>query len=103
MINLDMPSMIFSSETKEDTKMKIRLPIRNYNIMGNYLWLSTKIGISKRRAFNFVMDKIITRINGLKEKNLLYACEVILIKVIAQVITAYAMCFLNFQLASTMT
>ena len=49
------------------------------------------MGNSKKRAFQGIMDKILSRIAGWRAKTLSQACKLILIKYVAAALPSYAM------------
>ncbi|MCH84712.1 hypothetical protein A2U01_0005547, partial [Trifolium medium] len=56
-----------------------------------YLGMPTVVGRSKNQVFNFIQEKIWTKLKGWKEKNLSFAGRSTLIKVVAQAIPTYLM------------
>ena len=59
------------------------------------LGLPTQFGRSKVRDFNFIMDKVLKKLKGWKERNLSFAGRGVLIKAVAQAIPVFVMtCFL---------
>jgi len=59
-----------------------------------YLGLPTQIGISKKQAFSFIMDKVWNKLKGWKGKKLSFAGRGVLIKAVVQAHQVYVMsCF----------
>lgn len=57
--------------------------------------MPTQFGRSKVQDFNFIMDKVIKKLKGWKERNLSFAGRGVLIKAVAQAIPVFVMsCFL---------
>ena len=87
---------MFSRNTETAAKesfMKI-LDISTEASCERYLGLPVYVGISKRKTFEYLKDRVWKRIQGWKEKLLSKAGKEILIKAIAQAIPTYVMsCF----------
>lgn len=96
-VNLDKSEMIFNPNLKPDIKkdFQTKLPINISNKINKYLGLPTQVGRSKVQDFNFIMDKVIKKLKGWKERNLSFAGRGVLIKAVAQAIPVFVMsCFL---------
>jgi hypothetical protein len=96
MINKEKCSIMFSSNTREETRTAVMqsLDIRSEARNVKYLGLPIYMGKSKVQTFNYLKDKIWKRIQGWKEKLLSKAGKDVLIKAVAQAIPTYAMsCF----------
>jgi hypothetical protein len=94
--NKDKSSIMFSKNTDEGVResvmdaLQINVEARNEN----YLGLPVYMGQSKTQTYGYLKEKVSQQIQGWKEKLLSKAGKGILIKVIAQAISTYAMsCF----------
>jgi hypothetical protein len=95
-INVDKSSIVFTKNTKVSDKKKMMdtLKITSEGRNSKYLGLPAFVGKSKKRTFNYIKEKIWSRLQGWKEKLLSKAGKEILIKACAQAIPIYAMtCF----------
>jgi len=95
-INKDKTAVMFSANVREEDKQEVMnaLNIPRETTNERYLGLPVFIGKSRRKAFEFLKDRIWKRMQGWKEKMLSNAGKEILIKAIAQAIPTYAMgCF----------
>jgi hypothetical protein len=72
MINKDKSSILFSSNTKRTVRvhMKATLSISQEKWGERYLGLHVSIGISKKKAFAYIKQKIWCRVQGWQEKML---------------------------------
>jgi len=96
-VNLDKSEMVFNPNLSPDIKngFQAQLPTSISNNISKYLGLPTELGRSKVQDFNYIMDKIINKLKGWKERKLSFAGRSVLIKVVAQAIHVYVMsCFL---------
>jgi hypothetical protein len=63
--------------------------------IAKYLGMPTTMGRSKMQNFNFIMDKVWSKLKGWKERNLSFAGKNVLISAVIQAIPTYMMsCFL---------
>ena len=95
-INKDKTAVMFSANVREEDKQEVMnaLNIPRETANERYLGLPVFIGKSRRKAFEFLKDRIWKRMQGWKEKMLSNAGKEILIKAVAQAIPTYAMgCF----------
>jgi len=95
-INKDKSSILFSPNTATTTKnqMRVCLSISQEARNGKYLGLPISVGKSRKKAFEYIKQRIWIRIQGWQEKLLSKAGKEILIKAVAQAIPTYAMsCF----------
>jgi hypothetical protein len=95
-INRDKPSILFSPNTNDYAKTRVRtiLSIEHETRNEKYLGLPVSIGKSRRKAFEYIKQKIWARIQGWQEKLLSKAGKEILVKAVTQAIPIYAMsCF----------
>ncbi|KAI5352872.1 Hypothetical predicted protein [Prunus dulcis] len=92
-INFEKSNVYFSPNTPQQFRETVE-HIMHVNITenpGKYLGLPTMWGRSKREAMNFVKERMMSKVEGWKQKLLTQAgCE-ILIKVMAQAIPTYPM------------
>jgi hypothetical protein len=90
-INLDKSEMVFSPNISEDIKASFHqhMPILISNNITKYLGLPTQIGKSKNQVFQFLMDRIWSKLKGWKEKNLSFAGRGVLIRAVARAIPTY--------------
>ena len=87
---------MFSPNTKVQVQQQMlaELGISQLACNEKYLGLPVYIGKSKKRMFEYIKQKVWTRIQGWQEKLLSKAGKEIMIKVVAQAIPTYAMaCF----------
>jgi len=96
-VNLDKSEMVFSPGLREDIKKEFhnQMTINISTKIDKYLGLPTQFGRSKVHDFNFIMDKVVKKLKGWKERNLSFAGRSVLIKAVAQAIPIFVMsCFL---------
>jgi hypothetical protein len=96
MINKGKTVVMFSGNASQGSKQEVmqapNIPRETTN--ERYLGLPVFIGKSKKKAFEYLKDRIWKRIQGWKEKTLSNAGKEVLIKAVAQGIPTYAMgCF----------
>jgi hypothetical protein len=96
MVNLEKSSVLFSANTQQEDRAKVK---ERLNITGEarnekYLGLPVYMGRSKTKTFAYLKDRIWKKIQGWKENFLSKAGKEILIKAVAQAMPTYAMsCF----------
>lgn len=87
--------MMFNNNTPNNKReiftTSINLPINTK--INTYLGLPTSIGRSKARSFNYLIDKVITRLNTWKINHLSYVGITTLITVVSQAILTYVMSY----------
>jgi len=93
-VNLEKSEMVFNPSLREDIKKEFhsQMPINITRKIDKYLGLPTQFGRLKVHDFNFIMDKVVKKLKGWKEKNLSFAERSVLIKAVTQVIPVYVMC-----------
>ena len=95
-INRDKSAVLFSKNTSQQRKQIFLnlLGLQNEGQQGKYLGLPRYVGKSRRLCFEYLRDRIWELLSGYKIKLLSKKGKEILIKTVAQAITAYAMaCF----------
>jgi hypothetical protein len=96
-INLSKSEMTFSPLLQQSIKQAFHniMQIQIMDSIAKYLGMPTTIGRSKMQNFNFIMDKVWSKLKGWKERNLSFACRSVLISAVIQAIPTYMMsCFL---------
>jgi hypothetical protein len=88
MINKDKSSILFRPNTTRAVRvqMKATLSISQEKWGERYLGLPVSIGISKKKTFAYLKQRIWCRVQGWQEKMLLKAGKEILVKAVAQAI-----------------
>lgn len=95
-INLDKSTMVFSPNITPEAGHAITsiLPFQVIERFDRYLGLPTQIGRTKVEVFNFLKDRLWSRVHGWSEKHLSMAGREVLIKSVLQAIPTYVMsCF----------
>ncbi|KAL3820475.1 hypothetical protein ACJIZ3_006380 [Penstemon smallii] len=95
-INFEKSSVVFTKNTEEDEIALIlrSLPIRREPKHERYLGLPLTAGKSKREVFEYIRERVWSRLQSLKSRILSKAGKEILIKSIVQAIPSYLMsCF----------
>jgi hypothetical protein len=95
-INTEKSAIMFSKNSKQHHKVSVKnaLAIQRDAWNEKYLGLPVYVGRSKKKAFEYLKEKIWARIQGWIEKLLSKAGKEVLIKAVAQAIPTYAMsCF----------
>jgi hypothetical protein len=96
-INMGKLEMTFSPNIQQSIKYDFQT-VLTFSITSNiskYLGMPTQIGQSKQASFNYIMDKVRSKLKGWKERNLSYAGRSILISAVIQALPTYLMsCFL---------
>jgi hypothetical protein len=96
MINKDKSSILFSPNTGTNIRGQIRstLSVTQEAKNERYLGLPVSIGKSRKKAFEYLKQRIWSRIQGWQERLLSKAGKEVLVKAVAQAIPTYAMsCF----------
>ena len=85
--------MCFSANTDVDVKVEVcEAPnIMTESLNDKYLGLPAMVGADRSDCFRHLIDRVMTRIDGWKEKMLSMGGKEILIKSIAQAVPVYAM------------
>ena len=93
MVSVEKSSIFFSPNTKVEDKAQICtiLNIMIEVLNDKYLGLPANVGMDKSDCFQFLIDRIIMKISGWKEKLLSSRGKEILLKSVVQAIPTYAM------------
>ena len=94
-LNRSKTSFFFSPNTSEMTKNEIknRFGAQVIKQHEKYLGLPSLIGWNKKKSFREIKDRLAGKLAGWKEKHLSKAGKEVLIKVVARVISTYAMSY----------
>lgn len=95
-INMKKSTMVFSPNARPGEVAAIQqiLPFQVVELFDRYLGLPARIWRSKVEVFNYLKDRLWSRVNGWNEKNLSQAGREVLIKSVLQAIPTYVMsCF----------
>ncbi|GJU27805.1 hypothetical protein Tco_1166426 [Tanacetum coccineum] len=96
-INFSKSAAIFSPNTSQELQLDLcrRLQVSFMDTKGTYLGLPTIHGRNKNELFSFILDRVLKKMQGWKQKFLSHAGRTILIKSVIQAIPSYAMqCYL---------
>lgn len=96
-VNLNKSELFVSGNVDVITKCERGMQLRAQTVdyYTKYLGLPTLVGRSKKQVFQVVVERVINRLKGWKERNLTKARREVLIKSVIQSIPTYAMsCFL---------
>lgn len=96
-VNYQKSAIFFSSNVRRDKQAEIKSILQVHSDIGNskYLDLPSLIGKSKKSVFNYLKDKVWTKIKSWNTKLLSRAGKAVLLRNVAQTIPAYTMsCFL---------
>lgn len=98
MVSVEKSSIFFSPNTKVEDKVQVCtiLNIMTEALTDKYLGLPANVGMDKSDCFQFLIDRIIMKISGWKEKLLSAGGKEILLKSVVQAIPTYAMPSLKF-------
>jgi hypothetical protein len=94
---MEKSEMTFSPRINQSTKEAFSaiLPFSITPNITKYLGMPTQIGHSKQAVFDFIMDRIRSKLKGWKEKHLSFAGKGILISAVIQALPTYLMsCFM---------
>ncbi|GJN35059.1 hypothetical protein PR202_gb23789 [Eleusine coracana subsp. coracana] len=96
-ISEEKSSVFFSTNTTVDDKAQVcqTLNIMIEAISDKYLGLPTMVGAERSECFTHLIDRVLARIKGWKEKLLSMGGKEVLIKSIAQSMPVYAMMVFN--------
>lgn len=92
-VSVEKSSIIFSPSTSVESKAQVctTLEIMTETINDKYLGLPATIGLDRSDSFSYLIDRIIQRLTGWKEKVLSLGGKEVLLKSVAQAIPSYAM------------
>jgi hypothetical protein len=96
-INLDKSETTFSPHLHQQIQQDFHtiMPFQVTNRIDKYLGMPTTMRGARSQNFNFIMDKIWSKLKGWKERNMSFACRSVLISAVIQAIPTYMMsCFL---------
>jgi hypothetical protein len=96
-INLNKSEMVFSPHLHQSIKHNFQniMPIEITSSISKYLGMPTSMGRTKVQDFKFIIDRVWSKLEGWKERNLSFAGRSILISAVIQAIPTYMMsCFL---------
>lgn len=96
-VNLDKSELFSSGNISDERRQDLgsQLGAQTVEQYSKYLGLPTLVGRSKTQVFRSIIEMVLSRLKGWKEKLLTKAGREILLKTVAQVIPNYAMsCFL---------
>lgn len=96
-INFQKLGIYFSVNVRLDKQREIKnmLEVQNDLSEGRYLGLPSLIGRSKKQVFNFLKDRLWSKIQGWSEKCLSKAGKAVLLRNVAHAVPSFAMsCFL---------
>ncbi|GJR69223.1 hypothetical protein Tco_0015288 [Tanacetum coccineum] len=96
-INFVKSSTLFSPNCPEDLQQQLcdLLNVQRMDLKARYLGLPSVIGRNKNELFFFILDKVLHKMQGWKQKLLSQAGREVLIKSVIQAIPSYAMqCYL---------
>ncbi|GKA02896.1 hypothetical protein Tco_0675677, partial [Tanacetum coccineum] len=96
-INFVKSSTLFSPNCPEDLQQQLcdLLNVQRMDLKARYLGLPSVIGRNKNELFSFILDKVLHKMQGWKQKLLSQAGREVLIKSVIQAIPSYAMqCYL---------
>ena len=92
-MSVEKCNIFFSPNTKVEDRAQIctTLNIMTEALNDKYLGLPANVGMDKSNCFQFLIDRIITKISGWKEKLLSEGGKEILLKSVVQAIPTYTM------------
>lgn len=96
-VNFQKSAIFFSSNVRRDKQSQIKEILQVHNDIGTskYLGLPSLVGKSKKTVFNYLKDRIWSKIQNWNTKLLSRAGKAVLLRNVAQTIPAYTMsCFL---------
>ena len=93
LVSEDKSSIFFSPSTKPEVREEVCtiLNIMPEALTDKYLGLPAIVGADRSDNFQFLIDRVLKRLLGWKEKNLSTGGKEVLLKAIAQTIPSYAM------------
>jgi hypothetical protein len=97
LVNREKSSIFFSPGIPSDMRAAVKreLDIQVEAFSEKYLGLPTAVGKLTSECFDYISDRIRSKLNGRSERNLSYAAKEVLIKSIIQAMPTYSMaCFL---------
>jgi ribonuclease HI len=97
LVNREKSSIFFSPGIAEDRRVAVKeeLNIQVEAFSEKYLGLPTAVGKLTSEVFDYIAERIRSKLNGRSERNLSYAAKEVLIKSVIQAMPTYSMaCFL---------
>ena len=95
-LNREKTTIFFSKAVNEDTKAQIMdfLQVPEVKEYEKYLGLPAVVGRNRKASLNFIKERVWSKLQGWKEKQLSQAGREILLKAVVQAIPTFAMgCF----------
>lgn len=92
-INFQKSGIYFSANVRVDKQLEIKRSLGVFNDLseGKYLVLPSLVGKSKKRVFNFLKDRLWSKIQGWSVKCLSKAGKAVLLRNVAQAVPSYVM------------
>ena len=93
LVSVEKSSIFFSPNTKVEIREQLctTLNIMTEALTDKYLGLPANVGVDKTDCFSFLIERIVKRISGWKEKLLSVGGKEILLKAVIQAIPTYAL------------
>nr|XP_020185039.1 uncharacterized protein LOC109770742 [Aegilops tauschii subsp. strangulata] len=93
LVSVEKSSVFFSASTDVNVKAEVcsTLNIMTEALNDKYLGLPATLGLDKSDSFQYLIDRLIQRLMGWKEKCLSFGGKEVLLKSVAQAIPTYAM------------
>lgn len=84
LLNFDKSKILFSANASDDLKRQIfvSMGIASARPNGKYLGLPSMWGRSKAKVFVYLIEKVVSKMQGWKDKLLFHASQEVLLKVV---------------------